>query len=297
VAAMYHPALLLLAASLHLIPRGLAAEPLTKLAGCSIVPTTWSDGDSFLIRTGGGMEHTLRLYGVDCIEWHVTDETDARRLREQRRYFGISEFGGNVPASIELSKGFGKSAAERVALLLKLPFAVYTAFADARGDGRHQRIYGFVTLANGRDLASVLVEEGLARAFGVYRETPDLKSNGEYREAMRDLELQAAKLSRGIWAKTDWEKLPEERRQQRQEDADLDLAAEKKGAPKGLVLDPNTAARDELLKLPGVGEIIANRIIETRPYKTLEDLLEVPGIGSKTLEKLRPHLVIGEYAK
>jgi len=241
VAAMYHPALLLLAASLHLIPRGLAAEPLTKLAGCSIVPTTWSDGDSFLIRTGGGME--------------------------------------------------------RVALLLKLPFAVYTAFADARGDGRHQRIYGFVTLANGRDLASVLVEEGLARAFGVYRETPDLKSNGEYREAMRDLELQAAKLSRGIWAKTDWEKLPEERRQQRQEDADLDLAAEKKGAPKGLVLDPNTAARDELLKLPGVGEIIANRIIETRPYKTLEDLLEVPGIGSKTLEKLRPHLVIGEYAK
>ena len=200
MAAMFHPALLLLVAYLALIPRGLAAEPLTKLEKCSIVPTTWSDGDSFLIRTGDGKDHTLRLYGVDCIEWHVNDDTDARRLSEQRRYFGISEFGGNVPASIELSKGFGKSAAERVGTLLELPFTVYTTFADGRGDGKHQRIYGFVTLSDGRDLAAVLVEEGLARAFGVCRETPDLRLQGEYREAMGDLEFQAAKRGRGIWS-------------------------------------------------------------------------------------------------
>ena len=253
MAAMFHPSLLLLVAYLALLPRGLAAEPLTKLAGCSMVPTTWSDGDSFLIRTGDGKEHTLRLYGVDCIEWHVNDDTDSRRLREQRRYFGISEFGGGAPASIKLSKGFGKSAAERVETLLKLPFTVYTTFADARGDGRHQRIYGFVTLSDGRDLASVLVEEGLARAFGVCRETPDLRSQGEYREALGDLEFQAAKRSRGIWAKTDWEKLPEERRQQRKEQAELDLATKKAAVQKNLMLDPNTAARDELLELPGVG--------------------------------------------
>jgi len=201
--------------------------------------------------------------------------------------------GGNVPACIELAKGFGKTAAGRVAVLLKSPFTVHTAFADAGGDGRHKRIYGFVSLPDGRDLASVLVEEGLARAFGVYHGTPDGKPLREYKEAMRDLELQAAKRSSGIWAKTNWEKLPEERRKQRQEEADPDLATGKAEPPKGMLLDPNTAARDDLLRLPGIGELMANRIIEARPYETIEDLLEVSGLGKKTLERLRPHLVIG----
>jgi competence protein ComEA len=291
---MIRAALVIFMAFLHLTSTGRGAEPLTKLEGCRLVPTEWSDGDSFRIKTSKGKEHTLRLYGADCIEWHVTDETDARRLREQLRYFGISEMGKTVPASFELAKRFGKSAADRVSTLLQAPFTIHTAFADARGDGRHQRIYGFVTLADGRDLASVLVEEGLGRAFGVYRETPEGRSRDEYRETMRDLELQAAKRSAGIWAKTNWEKLPAERRQQRQEDAELSLATGKAEVPANMVLDLNSAARDDLLKLPGVGEVMANRIIEARPYQRLEELLEVPGIGAKTLERLRPYLVIGK---
>jgi competence protein ComEA len=145
------------------VTRCITAEPLKKLERCTHVPTEWSDGDSFLIRTGDRKEHIVRLYGADCIEWHVTDETDAHRLREQRRYFGISEIGKTVPASIELAKGFGRSAAERVALLLNSPFTAYTAFADARGDGKHPRIYGLLILADGRDLASVLPLIALAR--------------------------------------------------------------------------------------------------------------------------------------
>jgi hypothetical protein len=52
---------------------------------------TWlrADEDSFQIQTPEGQEHTIRLYGADCIEWHVSDDSDARRLRAQRRYFGI----------------------------------------------------------------------------------------------------------------------------------------------------------------------------------------------------------------
>jgi competence protein ComEA len=145
------------------VTRCITAEPLKKLERCTHVPTEWSDGDSFLIRTGDRKEHIVRLYGADCIEWHVTDETDAHRLREQRRYFGISEIGKTVPASIELAKGFGRSAAERVALLLNSPFTAYTAFADARGDGEHPRVYGLLILADGRDLASVLPLIALAR--------------------------------------------------------------------------------------------------------------------------------------
>jgi hypothetical protein len=89
-----------------------AADPLTRLEGCTLVPTEWADGDSFLIRTKAGEEHTIRLYGADCIEWHVTDDSDARRLRAQRRYFGISGFGGSPQTSIEAAKGFGEKAAE-----------------------------------------------------------------------------------------------------------------------------------------------------------------------------------------
>src|SRR5688572_16960021 len=88
--------------------RAFSAEPLTKLAACTRVPTDWADGDSFQIRTGDGKEHTLRLYGVDCIEWHLTDKTDARRLAEQRRYFGISAMDND--SSIALAKEFGKMA-------------------------------------------------------------------------------------------------------------------------------------------------------------------------------------------
>ena len=280
-----------------LVLRGFAAEPLTKLEGCTFVPADWADGDSFLIRTDDGKEHTLRLYGADCFEWHVTDETGARRLREQRRYFGISEIGASPQASIELAKGFGKTAAGRVAVLLKSPFTVHTVYADAGGDGRYKRIYGFATLADGRELSSVLVEEGLARAVGVYYGTPDGKTGAESGGAMRDFELQAAKRGAGIWAKTNWEKLPEERRQRRQEVTELKMASGKETLPKDFLLDPNTAARDELMRLPGIGEMMANRMIEGRPYEKLEDLLEVPGIGPKTLEKLTPYLAIGAKSK
>lgn len=45
-------------------------------------------------------------------------------------------------------------------------------------------------------------------------------------------------------------------------------------------------ARDELMLLPGVGEVTANRIIQARPFRKADDLLNVEGIGPKTLERL-----------
>ena len=44
------------------------------------------------------------------------------------------------------------------------------------------------------------------------------------------------------------------------------------------------------MKLPGVGEVTANRIIGGRPYKKAADLLNVEGLGPKTLERLTPYL-------
>ncbi|MCE5268827.1 MAG: helix-hairpin-helix domain-containing protein [Planctomycetaceae bacterium] len=59
-------------------------------------------------------------------------------------------------------------------------------------------------------------------------------------------------------------------------------------------VDVNTADLPELMQLPGVGEKLAERIIEARdsagPFLSPDDLRRVHGIGPKTFEKLRPYL-------
>ena len=50
----------------------------------------------------------------------------------------------------------------------------------------------------------------------------------------------------------------------------------------------NVASQVELELLPGVGPVIAKRIIDNRPYETVDDLLKVRGIGKTSIEILRP---------
>lgn len=58
----------------------------------------------------------------------------------------------------------------------------------------------------------------------------------------------------------------------------------------------NTATAEELVKLPNIGEITANRIIEYRElngnYKSIEELINVYGIGENTLDKIRDHITV-----
>ncbi len=60
-------------------------------------------------------------------------------------------------------------------------------------------------------------------------------------------------------------------------------------------IDVNHATAAELRRLPGIGPTLSQRIIETRaqrPFRSVEDLRRVRGIGVKTLERLRPHVVV-----
>jgi competence protein ComEA len=50
----------------------------------------------------------------------------------------------------------------------------------------------------------------------------------------------------------------------------------------------NTASQAELESLPRVGPAMAKRIIQGRPYRNLEDLDKVKGVGPKMLEVLAP---------
>ncbi|MDP4653555.1 MAG: ComEA family DNA-binding protein [Candidatus Nanopelagicaceae bacterium] len=60
------------------------------------------------------------------------------------------------------------------------------------------------------------------------------------------------------------------------------------------VINVNRATKAEFDSLAGIGPVIASRIINYRsangPFLALDDLLKVSGIGSKTLERIRPRL-------
>ncbi|WBW50290.1 ComEA family DNA-binding protein [Peptoniphilus equinus] len=55
----------------------------------------------------------------------------------------------------------------------------------------------------------------------------------------------------------------------------------------------NTATKEELMTLNGIGDKTAESILEYRkqhPFSRPEDLLNVPGIGEKTFESLKDHI-------
>jgi competence protein ComEA len=59
-------------------------------------------------------------------------------------------------------------------------------------------------------------------------------------------------------------------------------------------IDINRAGWPEFSQLPGVGETLARRIVESRqaegPFADIDQLRRVRGIGPKTLEEIRPYL-------
>jgi len=257
------------------------AQELQKFEKCRLAEAGWADGDSFPVKLPDGREIVLRLYYVDCNEVAAATETDQRRVRDQSSYFGIDDH--------QVTLEFGRRAADEVKNMLSKPFTVQTAFASAPGRSAKPRTYGFVTLPDGRDLGEVLVGQGLARSYGVRRNTPDGLAAEAAAAKMDALELGAAIARRGIWEKTDAQRLVALREQRREEERELEEAF---GTSKGQAIDVNTATVDEIMLLPGVGEVLAERIVEGRPYKSVDDLRRVPGVGDKVFAKLRDSLQI-----
>ena len=63
-------------------------------------------------------------------------------------------------------------------------------------------------------------------------------------------------------------------------------------------LDVNRATAEELRQLPGIGEVLSERIVAWRedngPFDSLERLMEVEGIGEGRLEAIRDRITVGE---
>ena len=76
----------------------------------------------------------------------------------------------------------------------------------------------------------------------------------------------------------------------------LPPAAGTAGTGPAIPLDLNTATVEQLDTLPGVGEVTAGRIIAYRsahPFTTVDELLEVPGIGQRRFDQLKDLVTVG----
>jgi competence protein ComEA len=60
----------------------------------------------------------------------------------------------------------------------------------------------------------------------------------------------------------------------------------------GGTININTASEKELDDLPGIGPSTAKKIIESRPFSKLEDLLKIARFGKSRLEKLKDRICL-----
>jgi endonuclease YncB( thermonuclease family)/predicted flap endonuclease-1-like 5' DNA nuclease len=285
-----------------------AREDWTVLENCRFIVNPADDGDSFHVSVGS-KEYIFRLYMVDAPE---TDEMTPRRLIEQAKYFEIS-----VPQAIEV----GRAAKEFTREKLSQPFTVFTHMSDAMGRSKLERFYAFVQTKDG-DLGEQLVRNGLARNYGFKGVPPGLKNSRLELEKLQQLEDEAKQEKIGGWGinagrlNVRAQKLPSfsvfvpgEKARLRTTPLANTLsrisatptasaviaspAADKKShakekSPLGKI-DINTATEKELTTVPGIGHVMAARIIAARPFRSADDLKKVSGIGDKKYVQIRPY--------
>src|SRR5689334_3344086 len=71
-----------------------------------------------------------------------------------------------------------------------------------------------------------------------------------------------------------------------------------KKKPPARPVNINTATSEELQQVPGIGPATAQKILQMRksygPFKSVDDLLAIRGLGQKRLDKMRKYLTVGQ---
>ena len=274
------------------ITNSFAHSPWITLQGGHYLTKRPNDGDSFHVSVEGH-EYIFRLYFVDAPEISAEFRD---RVEEQAKYFGVTV--NQVLEVGDLAKQFTREK-------LTEPFLVRTCWEDAGGRSRMQRFYAFVQTRTG-DLGEQLVENGLARSHPATAKPEGLTSAAAEWQKLMTLEQKAKREKVGGWGAN--ENRMAIRAQQPESEKGIDpfdkffhpageaplpittatpaISAPVASLPK---LDVNAASLAELQNIPGIGPVVAQRIIEARPFKSADDLQRVKGIGAgKRYEKIRP---------
>src|SRR2546425_6490012 len=280
------------------------------LENCRLITNPANDGDSFHA-SAGAQEYIFRLYLVDAPE---TDALAPGRLVEQAKYFGVT-----VPQVIEV----GQAAKEFTRQKLSEPFTVFTHLSDAMGRSKLERFYAYVQTKDG-DLGEQLVRNGLARIYGYKAAPPGLKNSRLEIEKLQQFEDEARQEKIGGWGATAGRL---NTRAQKPTDFSVFVSGNKGrlrpaplASPFGRVsptpipvapatsssprstekshakektalgkIDINTATEKELTTVPGIGHVMAARIIAARPFRSADDLKRISGIGDKKYTLIRPY--------
>jgi len=258
----------------------------TKLEHCQLIPNPANDGDSFHVRANE-KEYIFRLYLVDAPE---TDAANPARLIEQAKYFEIS-----VPQVIEVGEAAKAFAGEKLAE----PFTVVTHMANAMGRSNIERFYAFVQTKDG-DLGEQLIANGLARIHGTSATPPGASSSAAERQRLKQLEDEAKRRKVGAWSMSGQPLNVASATPQPFSNASPSISVTPaRAAPIPspskyerlfpAQLDINTATEKELRLIPGIGPVLAARIIAARPFRSADDLKKVNGIGDKKYAEIRPY--------
>src|SRR5882724_3221340 len=225
-----------------------AEEQWVTYKGCHYLPNAANDGDSFHVRAAG-REYIFRLYFVDAPE---TDISIPDRVVEQAKYFH---------ATIQETLQIGIEAERFTRQKLSRPFTIRTCKQDARGRSRRPRYFAFVQ-TDTADLGEQLIANGLARVYGAASGPPGMRTpEGEWRK-LEQLERKAKKQRIGGWGIGTGR---------------LHMRAAAQPSPNtdsfDALIHPNAAANSER-QMPGSGAKLGVKIA------SLESLQHIPGVGN-----------------
>jgi len=172
---------------------GLFGLPADSVAGsrwyvyenCRLIENQFNDGDSFHVRYKT-RHHIFRLYFVDAPE---TDRSIEGRTGKQAEYFGIEE---------RDALRVGREATRFTEKLLAKGFTVYSKREDARGRSDRKRYFGMVKVGN-EWLSEQLVNEGLARIYGMNTELPSGLAGHKHVARLKAQERAAQRNRKGAW--------------------------------------------------------------------------------------------------
>jgi competence protein ComEA len=295
----------------------------TVLNNCVYVSNRADDGDSFYVSVSGRL-YLFRLYFVDAPE---TDFDFKDRVDEQAKYFGISNGdvirAGKVAKDFtrsKLSQPFTVRTCFQDALGRSRMQRLYAIVQTATGDLGEQlvenglaRIHGASANPVGLPLANVEWQKlrqleieakgervgGWGVNFGRIMARSEKSKNRDpvdpfeaffhpERAQSTDSGSGSATASDIVAINPPGAGINPTAPATMERPTPQPIRAEVISKSNAVTLNVNTATQEQLENIPGIGPVLAQRIIDARPFNDADDLHKVKGIGDTRYQKLRP---------